>query len=196
VRLSVVRVIYQFVQSGSNGRLYKIAQNALRTITQAMPQIIDRGRQATGETGAERSRALPVLLATLSVRVDPRAEAMAVDSALEAGANLIIANMLTLPPYPLTVMLAPEYATLPHEEDLDAVRATAARAAARGVRTELLRVSSRRPVSALLELVREREAGLLVFGPDVARTPRRRFRAAARRVRQEAGCLVWIAPDA
>jgi len=44
-------------------------------------------------------------------------------------------------------------------------------------------------------LAAEREAGLLVFGPDVSLTPRRRFRVAANRVRREAGCLVWIAPD-
>jgi hypothetical protein len=50
-------------------------------------------------------------------------------------------------------------------------------------------------VTALLELAAEREAGLLVFGPDLSLTPRRRFRAAARRVRRDAGCLVWIAPD-
>jgi nucleotide-binding universal stress UspA family protein len=103
--------------------------------------------------------------------------------------------MIVLPSYPMTVMLATDYATLPHEEDLEEVRATAARAAALGIPTELLRISSRRPVKALLELVREREAGLLVFGPDLSRTPRRRFRAAARLVRRDAGCLVWVAPD-
>ncbi len=160
-----------------------------------MPQILDRGRVAAGPAGSERSRARPVILGTLSVRVDPSAERMALDSALQAGVRLIVANMLTLPPYPLTVMLAPEHATLPHEEDLDAVRATAGRAAALGIPTELLRISSRRPVQALLELVGERDAGLLVFGPDLSRTPRWRFRNAARRVRREAGCLVWIAPD-
>ena len=109
--------------------------------------------------------------------------------------KLIVANMLVLPPYPLTLMLAPEYATLPHEEDRDAVRATADRAAALGVSTELLRVSSRRPVTALLELAAERDVGLLVFGPDLSLTPRRRFRRAARRVRRDASCLVWVAPD-
>jgi nucleotide-binding universal stress UspA family protein len=160
-----------------------------------MPQTLDRSRDAIGQTALGRSRASPVLLATLSVRVDPSAERMAIDSALESGAKLIVANMLLVPPYPLTVMLAPEFATLPHEEDLDAVRATANRAAAVGVATELLRISSRRPVTALLELAREREAGLLVFGPDLSLTPRRRFRRAARRVQRDAGCLVWVAPD-
>jgi nucleotide-binding universal stress UspA family protein len=131
----------------------------------------------------------------LSVRVDPSAERIALESALEARAKLILANMLTLPPYPMTVVLAREYATLPHEEDLAAVRETAARSAALGIPTELLRVSSPRPVRALLELAREREAGLLVFGPDLSRIGGRRFRAAARTVRREAPCLVWVAPD-
>jgi nucleotide-binding universal stress UspA family protein len=136
-----------------------------------------------------------VLLGTLSVRFDPRAERIALESAIETGSRLIVANMLILPPYPLTVTLAREYATLPHEEDLDAVRATAARAASLGIATELLRVSSIRPVRALLELAGERDAGLLVFGPDRSLTPRLRFWSAARRVRREAPCLVWVAPD-
>ena len=84
----------------------------------------------------------PVMLATMSVRVDGAAERMAIDSALEAGVTLIVANMLTLRPYPATVMLAREHVNLPDEEDLDAVRQTAARAVAIGIRTELLRVSS------------------------------------------------------
>jgi hypothetical protein len=125
--------------------------------------------------------------------VDAAAERMAVDSALESGAELIVANMLWMPPYLTTLMLAREYATLPDEEHLEAVRATAGRAAALGIRTELLRVLSRRPVKALLELTSERDAGLLVFGPDRSQLSRRRFAAAARAVRRGASCLVWIA---
>lgn len=137
----------------------------------------------------------PVVLATLSVRVDPSAERMAFESALDARARLIIANMLMLPPFPATVTLAREYTTLPHEEDLEAVRATAQRAAALGIDTELLRITSRRPLAALIELTRERRAGLLVLGPDVSRTPRWQLWLAARRVRRQADCLVWIAPE-
>jgi hypothetical protein len=137
----------------------------------------------------------PVMLVTLSVRVDPAAERVAIDAALETRARLLLANLIWLPPHPTTLILAREYATLPHEEDLDEVRATAQRAADRGIATELLRISSRRPLKALLELASEREAGLLVFGPDVSLTPRWRFRAGARAIRREAPCLVWIAPD-
>jgi hypothetical protein len=137
----------------------------------------------------------PVILATLSARVDPEAERVAIESALETRARLIIANMLWLQPYPTTLMLAREYATLPHEEDLEAVRETAARAAARGIPTELLRISSRRPLAALVELIEERRAGLVVLGPDRRRSPRWWRWAAARRIRGRVDCLVWIAPE-
>jgi nucleotide-binding universal stress UspA family protein len=140
--------------------------------------------------------ARPVLLATLSVRIDPSAERMAIDSALEAGVALLLVNLLPLRPYPTTIgLLGAERSTLPHEEDLDAVRSTAHRAARLGLRTELLRVTTRRPVRALLELARERDAGLIVFGPDLGLIGRLRFRAAARRVRRDADCLVWVVPD-
>jgi hypothetical protein len=160
-----------------------------------MTKLRDR-REDTAAPAAEPGRARPVVLATMSVRVDPSAERMAVDSALEAGVPLLIVNLVELPFYVTTlVLLGPEGTTLPHEEDLDAVRATAARAAQLGIHTELLRVRTKHPVPALLEVVSERDAGLLVFGPHLARIGRFRFRRAARRVRRDAGCLVWVAPD-
>jgi hypothetical protein len=153
------------------------------------PTGIDTGR-------AERIAGRPVVLGTLSCRIDPDAERMAIESALDAGSSLLVANVVHLPNYPATLMLiGPDAATLPHEEDLEAVRATADRAAALGIRTEHLRVSSKRPVKALLEVVRDRSAGLLVFGPDRARIPARRFRRAAREIRKRAQCLVWIASE-
>lgn len=160
-----------------------------------MPQVADRVGVSSGASAEAPFKARPVILATLSVRIDPSAERMAFDSALDAGSQLIIANMIAMRAYPMTMILAPEYMTLPHEEDLDAVRATAERAVARGIKTELLRITSGHPLSDLIELVREREAGLLVLGPDVSRTSRWRLRLAARRVRRDAPCLVWIAPD-
>jgi hypothetical protein len=160
-----------------------------------MAEVRDRDRTAAPRQ-AVPTRARPVVLGTLSVKIDPAAEEMAIASALEAGVPLIVANMLHLPPYPATVtLMGAANATLPHEEALDDVRATAARGAALGIRTELLRVTSRHPVRALLQITAEREAGLLVFGPDRASTGRLRFRAAARRVRRDAPCLVWVAPD-
>ena len=54
-------------------------------------------------------------------------------------------------------------------------------------------MSSKRPVKALIEVVRDQRAGLLVFGPDRSQITARRFRRASREIRREAGCLVWIA---
>ncbi|MBV8944505.1 MAG: universal stress protein [Solirubrobacterales bacterium] len=156
---------------------------------------VRHGIQIDAQAPPARAAPRPVILATFSVRIDPRAERMAFDSALEVGARLIVANLIMLPPYPATIMLAREYATLPHEEDLAAVRATAARAGALGIATELLRISSRRPLAALVELISERRASLVVLGPDVRRTPRWQLWLAARRVRRQTDCLMWIAPD-
>jgi nucleotide-binding universal stress UspA family protein len=160
-----------------------------------MAKLIDRDADLA-KSSVNATRARPVVLATLSVRVDPSAERMAIDSALEAGVALLIVNLIRLPPYTTTLMLVgPEHTTLPHEEDLEAVRATANRAAALGLKTELLRVRTKRPVQALLEVASERDAGLIVFGPHLGRVGRMRFRRAARRIRREAACLVWVAPD-
>jgi hypothetical protein len=133
-----------------------------------------------------------VALATLSVRFDAEAERVAIDAAIEASVALVVVNLLPMRPYPCTMLLlGPGGATLPEEEDLAPVRATAGRAAALGITTELLRVTSSRPVRALLEVVRERDASLLVFGPDRARTNARRIRRTAEQLRERAPCLVW-----
>jgi nucleotide-binding universal stress UspA family protein len=111
---------------------------------------------------------------------------MAVETALETGAPLIVANLFWLPPTVATVLRG----------DLEAVRETAVRAAARGIRTELVvKVCGFGPARGLVRLAREREAGLVVLGPDRRRTGRRRLGRAARVVCERLDCLVWTAPD-
>jgi nucleotide-binding universal stress UspA family protein len=151
-----------------------------------------------GWTGlvSEPTSARPVVLATTAVRVHPEAERIAIEAALEAGVPLVLVNLVPLPLFAQTLILVgPSGTTFPHEEALDDVRATARRAAELGVKTELLRVRTRHAATALLEVVRERDAGLLVFGPKLGPFGRWRFRRAVRRIRREADCLVWIAPD-
>lgn len=129
----------------------------------------------------------PVVLATFAVRIEPAAEWMAIESALEAGVSLIVANLMGLQCPAAMILL---------EEDLERVRQTAARAKGWGVRTELLmRMSARRPATALLRLARERDAGLVVLGPDRRRAGCRRYRRAARTVRDGLDCLLWTAAD-
>jgi nucleotide-binding universal stress UspA family protein len=160
-----------------------------------MPRLRDRREDRT-RLPAEPTGARPVVLATMAAAVHPGAERMAIDSAIEAGVPLLVVNLVPLPLYVTTIVLVgPAGTTLPHEEALEDVRATAQRAADLGVKTELLRVRTRHAASALLEVARERDAGLVVFGPDLGRIGRLRFRAAARRLRREADCLVWVAPD-
>jgi|SRR5215217_1698282 len=136
----------------------------------------------------------PVLLGTLSARVEPDAERFAVESALEAGVPLLVVNAVPMPALPRALALAgPEALSFPLEEDYAAVRETAERAAALGIRVEHLRVSSPRPSKALVQLANERGAGLLVLGPNRGRVSRWRFRRTAREVSRNAACLVWIA---
>jgi len=144
---------------------------------------------ATGASAA-RSTRRPVLLATLGAPFDPEAAAVAVDAAVESGEPLIVANVVELLPLPLSSMLGHDQ--VESDEDADALRAPAELAHSLGVAVERLRVRSPRPVDALLELVAEREPALLVFGPDRSRVPARRYRKAAKAVRERATCLVWL----
>lgn len=153
--------------------------------------------RSTGRASPQPGGLRPVVLGTLSARFDPEAERFAIESALEADAALIVVNVVELKPYPCTMLLlGPSAATLPPEEDLEPVRATAERAAVLGIRTQLLRVTSSHPVRALLEIVVECDAGLLVFGPEPDRVRRRTFRRALAQLRERAPCLMWASERA
>jgi nucleotide-binding universal stress UspA family protein len=141
--------------------------------------------------GTERAPRAPVLLATFGVPFAEAAVEVAVDSALEAGQPLVIANVVELPPLGMSVNMG--YDQLDDEELDESLRRPAALAVSLGIEVERLRVRSVRPVEALLELVAERRPGLLVFGPDRARLRGRRYRKAARAIRERAVCLVWLA---
>ena len=111
-----------------------------------------------------RPAARPVLLATLGVPFEPAAAQLAVDTAVEAGARLVIANVVELAPLPLSVVLG--YDHIDEPDVTEALLAPAELARALGVEVERLLVRSPRPIAALLELVTELGPGLLVFGPD------------------------------
>jgi nucleotide-binding universal stress UspA family protein len=134
----------------------------------------------------------PVLLATLGVPFDPAASEFAVDAAVESGEPLLVVNVVELPPLGMSVAMG--YDQIPDTgSDAEDLRAPAQLAFSLGVTVERLRVKSPRPITALLELVAERDPGLLVFGPDRSRLKPRVYRKAARAVRERAACLVWLA---
>ncbi len=111
-----------------------------------MPALEQAEPRAAGERGAATGR--PVMLATLDVPFDPDAVAFALDSAVELGQRLVVANFVERPPLPL---------------------------------------------SAMLEVVAEQDAGLLVFGPDRRRLSRLRYWRAARAIRSSVTTLTWLA---
>jgi nucleotide-binding universal stress UspA family protein len=139
-----------------------------------------------------RARGRPVLLATLGVPFDHAAVVFAVDSAVELGQPLIIANFVERAPLPLSAMLG--YDDLPYPPQLeDALAAPARLAQSLGVTVTRLRVKSFHPIPAMLEVLAEQGAGIFVFGPDRTRMPRLRYRRAARALRSRATTLLWLA---
>jgi hypothetical protein len=141
---------------------------------------------------AVRRKGRPVLLATFEVPFEETAAAFAVESALECGQPLVVANVVQIPLGPLCLGMG--YGSIePEEEEAAKLRAPAELASSLGVASERLRVLSPHPVDALLALTAERRPGLLVFGPDRARLARRTYRKAAKRIADKAACLVWLA---
>lgn len=117
---------------------------------------------------------------------------VAVDAAVESGRPLVVANVVELPPLPLSVILG--YDQLEDTpETAETLVACAELARSLGTHVERLRVRSPRPVAALLELTGELRPGLLVFGPDAARLNHRVRRKAVRAVTDNVTCLVWLA---
>ena len=132
----------------------------------------------------------PVLLATLDVPFAEDATAFAVDSAVETGQPLVVVNAAEVPPTPWSLL---GYGYIEREDLQDELRKPAELAQSLAVQVERLRVCSPHPIDALLELLAERNPGLLVFGPDQTRLKPRRYRRAAKKIRERATCLVWLA---
>lgn len=136
------------------------------------------------------SASRPVMLVTFDVPVRSDAAELAVDAAVESGQPLILVNLVDLPIRPMTASWGSEVVVM---EDVDAsLRAPAELARTLAVQVERLRVVSPRPVRALLELVAERTPGLLILGAQASRMRKWTYRRAARKIREEAPCLVWL----
>ncbi|MGI8421323.1 MAG: hypothetical protein ACR2MU_03540, partial [Gaiellaceae bacterium] len=109
---------------------------------------------------------------------------------VEAGQRLIVANVVELPPLPLSVLLG--YDQIDEPGAAESILAPAQLARSLGVEVERLRVRSLRPIVALIELVAELGPGLLVFGPDRTRLRRRRYAKATKAIRESCTCLFWL----
>ncbi|HJQ50732.1 MAG TPA: universal stress protein [Gaiellaceae bacterium] len=147
-----------------------------------------RRRKTHEDHAARGSRDRPVLLVTLDVPYADEAVAFAVDSAVENGQPLVLVNVAEVLPTAYSLL---GYGYVERDDLQDALRKPVELARSLAVAVERLRVCSPHPVDALLEVVAEREPGLLVFGPDRGHLSGRRYRRAERAVRERAACLVW-----
>ena len=154
-----------------------------------MPTL--QGR-TSGPLSVDSAGGRPILLGTLDTPFDHDAVTFAVDSAVELGQRLIIANFVERPPLPLSAMLG--YEDLPYTPEMaDSLQEPARLAQALGVQVTRLRVKSFHPIPAMLEVISEQRAGLFVFGPDRTRIRRLQYRRAARAIRSKVTALVWLA---
>jgi nucleotide-binding universal stress UspA family protein len=130
------------------------------------------------------------MLATLAVPFDPDCARVAIQAALEGGVKLIVVDAVEVPFWPQSMSM--RYADLEEDVDRVAIRRLVEQTAALGLEVEHLRVRSPRPVEALLEVAGEREAALLVLGPDPSRLRPKFFRRVVKRIRKRASCLLWV----
>jgi nucleotide-binding universal stress UspA family protein len=152
--------------------------------------VVQRRRQAPVLPCSSPGR--PVLLATLDVPFDHDAVVFAVDSAVEMGARLIVANVVERAPLPLSAILG--YDDLPYTEEMaESLTEPVQLARSLGVDVTRFRVKSLHPIPAMLEVVAEQDPGLFVFGPDRKRIMRLRYWRAARAIRSSVTTLVWMA---
>jgi hypothetical protein len=156
-----------------------------------MPTQLDVDQQAI--VGKPGGRGRPVMLATLDVPFDETAVAFAVDSAVELGQGLIVANFSERSPLPLSTIMG--YADLPYPPALAAsLRRPAELARSLGENVARIRVKSFHPIRAMLEVMSEQDLAIFVFGPDRSRLRRVRYLRAVRAIRAQASVLVWL-PD-
>ena len=147
-----------------------------------------RRRNTHEDNALVPSAGRPVLLATLDVPYAEGAIAFAVDAAVENGQPLLLVNVAEVLPTAYSLL---GYGYVERDDLQEALGEPVELALSLAVSVERLRVCSPHPVDALLEVVAEREPGLLVFGPDRNRLSRRRYRKAEKAVRERAPCLVW-----
>lgn len=145
-------------------------------------------RDPAGMAERTLSDVRPVMLLTLDVPFDARAVDFAIDSATETGALLFVCDAV-----PITVAnpAAAAARTLGEKRTRKEATAIVHRARTRGARATQLVFHNPNPIRAALEVVKQENIGLLVFGPERAELGGRRFRSGARRLREGATCLVW-----
>jgi hypothetical protein len=144
---------------------------------------------SSGVTAATTGR--PIMLLTLDVPLDARAQRFALETALGSGCPLVLCDAVPVAPSSAAAVLR-----MRGRPEADAsLRAAAGEARSLGIQVDELLLHSTRPLSAATSLCTRRGVGLLVFGPSRAAAGRRRYRSWSRRVRRDTPCLLWLPED-
>lgn len=155
----------------------------------AGPRLSGMGAPSGGGGGAPGGGS--ILLATLETPICEEAAIFAVDSAVESGRPLIVANVTALEPLGLSIVLGYDALEELTPDVSASVRRPVEMANALGVAVQRLRIRSTRPLRALMQLISERLPALVVFGSDPGRLSRRRYAAVVRALERDVGCLLW-----
>jgi hypothetical protein len=143
----------------------------------------------SGVTAATTGR--PIMLLTLDVPLDARAQRFALEAALGSGCALMLCDAVPVGPNSAAAVLR-----MRGRPEADAsLRAAAGEARSLGVHVDELLFHSPRPLSAATSLCAQRGVGLLVFGPSRGAVGRWRYRSWTRRVQRDAPCLLWLPED-
>jgi len=146
-----------------------------------------RRKPASVERGST-SDVRPVLLLTIDVPFDERAVEFAIDTAVETSAQLFVCDAVPIRVANPAVAVSRTLGERRTRKDADRV---VRRARAGGARASQLVFHNPNPIRAVIEVIKQENIGLLVFGPDRTELGTRRFLANARRLREGAACLVW-----
>lgn len=136
----------------------------------------------------ERTERHPVMLVSFDISFDDAAVETAIESAVQANAELMVCLAVTLP---VANANAAARRTMGNPVVREEILEILARARAAGANARQLVYNSPRPLSATIDVTRNRDIGLLVFGPNRKLYGRLRFRLHLRRLRRKANCLVW-----
>lgn len=148
--------------------------------------IRDRAPEAL--IAEERTERHPVMLVSFDISFDEAAIEAAIESAVQANSELMVCLAVTLP---VANANAAARRTMGNPVVREEIREILVRARAAGANARQLVYNSPRPLSATIDITRNREIGLLVFGPNRRIYGRLRFRLHLRRLRRKANCLVW-----
>lgn len=129
------------------------------------------------------------MLLTCDVPFDEVAVGVALDAAADSGGEFYVCDAIPLGFSSYTDQMARRFGENDLRREMESL---VRRARERGVRAQQFVFHNPKPIVAALEVCRNENVGLLVFGADRARLSRWSYRAAVKRLRRDTHCLLWV----